>query len=461
MVNEPTRPFAFEHDVLQALGTPVAVVDAGGVVRWFNRAAEAMHGWDLSRDSGRRFSDLLPTLGDQGGRDIEAALRAGRHWSGTVVLTRSDGTTYPALLDCVPVHDGTGSFGAVVATSSDLTEIERMQRRFASGFEHSPHGRVFCDLDGVVTECNPVFAQIVGLDRAAVIGRRPDELTHVDDLDRRTPFEAMRDGSCPPVFATQKRYVRPDGTVRWVRVHTQLVTDHAERPEFFSGYVEDVTSLLESLAARESLERSYRDLFGQAVHSLGAALEVRDPYTAGHQHRVADLCSAIARQLGLTDDTVQGLAVCAEMHDIGKVATPAEILTKPGRLLDAEYEVVKLHAVTGHDILRGIEFPWPVARAVREHHERVDGSGYPDGLVGDAICLEARILTVADTVETIASHRPYQPARPVEVGLAIVSESAGRLYDPEVVSACVGVFGDGYSLPQHVAAWPVHTRRHA
>lgn len=451
-MNESTSPLSSEADILQALGTPVVVLDAGGAVRWFNRAAEDLHGWDLARDTGRPLSDLMPSIGSRGRDEIMVALTAGRSWSGKVLLTRSNGETYPALLNCVPVQSGTGVFAGLVATASDLTEIDRVQRRFSSGFEHSPYGRVFFDLDGRITHCNPAYARTLGLDEAAVVGRRPDEFTHFADLGDRTPFEAMRDGSHPPVFTAQKRYVHPDGSVRWVRVHAQLVTDHAGRPEFFSGHIEDVSPLLESLAARQSAERSYQELFDQVVRSLGAALEVRDPYTAGHQHRVAHLCGAIARQLGLPGDTTEGLVVSAEMHDIGKVATPAEILTKPGRLMHAEYGVIKLHAVTGHDILRGIAFPWPVARAVREHHERLDGSGYPDGLTGDDICLEARVLAVADTVETVASHRPYRAARSIEAALGIVVDGAGSLYDPSVVAACTRAFDGGYRLPRHLTS---------
>lgn len=440
-------------EVLQALATPVALADATGVVHWFNRAAEDLHGWNLSRDTGKGLTDLLPSP-DPVDLDLDTALGAPKGWSGRILLTRSTGKTYPALLNCVPVYGETGKFIGLVASSTDLTEDDAVRRRLSTGFEHAPYGWAFCDLDGTITDCNHAFAEIVGTDRDAVAGHRPDDFTYSEDLDRRTPFEAMRSGSHPPSFTTEKRFVRPDGTLRWVRVHVQLVSDHDGRPEFFSGQVEDITTLLESLKERHSFERSYRELFGQAVHSLGAALEVRDPYTAGHQHRVADLCVAIAQQLGMSAHAIEGLAVCAEMHDIGKVATPAEILTKPGRLLDAEFELIKLHSATGHAILQEIAFPWPVARAVREHHERLDGSGYPDGLAGDRICLEALVLAVADTVETVASHRPYRAARPLETALEIVADSAGTLFETEVVRACIAAFDRGYTLPHHTTSPP-------
>lgn len=452
-MDHPLSPITSERDVLQALGTPVAVIDTTRTVRWFNRAAGDAHGWVPSRDAGRPLAELIPTLGTSGVAEIAAALRAGRQWSGRALLPRADGTTYPALLTCVPLHDGTGTRVGLVATASDLTDVEQVERRFLSGYQHSPFGWAFYDLEGRITHCNARLGEILGVDPEAAVRRRPEDFSHPGDHGARVPFEAMRRGESDPTFTTAKRIVRADGSVRWVRVHAQLISDHAGRPEFFSGQIEDITELLASLAAAQSAERGYKELFGQAVRALGAALEARDPYTAGHQHRVADLCAAIARQLGMPADEAEGLAVCAEMHDIGKVAVPAEILTKPGRLHDVEYRLAQRHAVTGHGILEGIAFPWPVARAVREHHERLDGSGYPTGLVGDDICTEARILAVADTVETIASHRPYRQAKPVETALQIVADGAGTLFDPDIVAACTQSFADGYALPRHAGSW--------
>ncbi len=448
MTNPALHPFSSERELLQALGTPVVVVDARGVVHWFNRAAEDMHGWDLSRDAGRPFFDLVPSLGEEDTSQVRTALSGAGSWSGRVLLTRWDGRTYPALLNCVPVHGSTGELSGVVVTSSDLTEVEGAQRRLSSGFDSSPFGWMFCELDGTIADCNQSCADILGRERDDVLGRRPDDFTHPGDAGGSVPFGAMRSGSHPPVFRSQTRYVRPDGATRWVRVHARLVTDHLGQPDLFYVHLEDITALFEVAEAREAAERSYHELFDRAVHSLGAALEVRDAYTAGHQHRVAELCVAIAHRLGMSEDVTEGLAVCAEVHDIGKVATPAEILTKPGRLFDAEYDLIKLHSQTGSAILEEIPFPWPVARAVHEHHERLDGSGYPHGLAGDAICLEARVIAVADTVESVASRRPYRPARSLETALEIVAANAGTLYDSEIVDACTAEFDSGFTLPR-------------
>ena len=179
------------------------------------------------------------------------------------------------------------------------------------------------------------------------------------------------------------------------------------------------------------------------VQALSAAVESRDPYTLGHQQRVAALARAIAGELGMNGDKPRGLCVAAEVHDVGKIQVPIEILCRPGRLSEGELALVKQHAEAGYQILKGIAFPWPVARIVRQHHEKLDGSGYPLGLSGDDILPEARVLCVADVVEAMASDRPYRPALGVGAALEEITRHRGRLFDPAVVDACVRVFGRG------------------
>ena len=175
------------------------------------------------------------------------------------------------------------------------------------------------------------------------------------------------------------------------------------------------------------------------VQALSAVVESRDPYTLGHQRRVTTLARAIAEELGLEDERMRGLCVAAQVHDVGKIQIPIEILSRPGRLSAGEFALVKEHAEAGYQILKGIEFPWPVAQIVRQHHEKLDGSGYPLGLSADEIGVEARILCVADVVEAMASDRPYRPALGVEAALEEVKRHRGRLFDLAVVDACVCV----------------------
>lgn len=178
------------------------------------------------------------------------------------------------------------------------------------------------------------------------------------------------------------------------------------------------------------------------VRAISNIVELRDPYTAGHQARVADLAEAIAVQMGLPDQQVRTVQFASVMHDLGKINIPAEILSKPGRLNDIEYRLIKTHPQAGYDILKGISFPWPIAQIVLQHHERLNGSGYPLGLKGDAIMLEARILGVADVVEAMSSHRPYRPALGTESALAEIAKQRGVCFDPQAVDACLTLFRD-------------------
>jgi|GEM_PF-2338516 len=191
---------------------------------------------------------------------------------------------------------------------------------------------------------------------------------------------------------------------------------------------------------REQLLQQLKTNLDKTVQAMARALEARDPYTAGHQERVAKLATAMAREMELPTEQVEVVRIAASIHDLGKINIPAEILSKPGRLSPTEFELIKSHAQVGYELLKDIEFPWPIARIVRQHHERLDGSGYPDGAHGEAILPEAAILAVADVVEAMASHRPYRPALPLEQALAEIEEYAGIRYDPEAAKACLRLF---------------------
>ena len=178
-----------------------------------------------------------------------------------------------------------------------------------------------------------------------------------------------------------------------------------------------------------------------------SAVETRDPYTAGHQTRSADLSRAIATEMGLSKEKIDGIRMAGSIHDIGKLSIPAEILSRPSKLSELEFSLVKEHAQRGYEILKKVESPWPLAEMVYQHHERMDGSGYPRNLKGEEILMEARILAVADVVEAMASHRPYRPALGMQAALEEIAKNRDTLYDPEVVAACLRLInGKGFKL---------------
>ena len=178
------------------------------------------------------------------------------------------------------------------------------------------------------------------------------------------------------------------------------------------------------------------------ISALTMTVEYRDPYTAGHQQRVSDLASAIAKEIGFSKEKIMGIRMAGMLHDLGKIAIPIEILSKPGRLSKANFELIKKHSQVGYDILNTIKFPWPLSQIVLQHHERIDGSGYPNGLSGKEILIEAKILGVADVVEAMASSRPYRQALGIDKALEEISINKGKLYDVEAANVCLKIFKD-------------------
>jgi len=197
---------------------------------------------------------------------------------------------------------------------------------------------------------------------------------------------------------------------------------------------------------KRSLEKFTRALNG-TVKAMAMAVEIRDPYTAGHQRRAADLARTIAQEMNLAPERAEGVRLAGMIHDIGKISIPAEILSKPSLLSSIELSLIKIHPQVGYDILKEIDFPWPIAKTVLQHHERINGSGYPAGLKNDEIILEAKVLAVADVVEAIASHRPYRPAFGTKEATDEITREQGILYDPAVVKSCLRLFqGKEYSF---------------
>jgi response regulator RpfG family c-di-GMP phosphodiesterase len=237
---------------------------------------------------------------------------------------------------------------------------------------------------------------------------------------------------------------------------------YAEEKPFLIPYEQDLIDILaedlglwlERKRAEEELRQSYTKLqraLEGTVNVLVSAIEIRDPYTAGHQRGVTQLACAIASEMGLSEEQIEGIRMAGLIHDLGKINVPAEILSKPTQLTELEYGLIKMHPQIGHDVLKTIDFPWPVAQIVLQHHERIDGSGYPAGLSGKDILLEARILGVADVVEAMASHRPYRPSHGIDKALEEMSQNKGVLYDPDVVDACLKLFVEkGFKFEQEV-----------
>lgn len=311
----------------------------------------------------------------------------------------------------------------------------------------SPLGTLAIDLDGRILFWNKALEDISGWREEEVLGKSfeviaADHLDHYEELRRRTlKLEVIHS---LPMNARNK-----DGTNIIISYSAAPIVDYKSRIVGTMAVLCDITENMKLEAAlNDSLEKMAR-VVDETVSALSAAVEKRDPYTAGHQRRVAELACAIAGAMGsLGDDRIKGIRTAAMIHDIGKLYVPSELLTKPGQLTDIEFELVKTHSQAGYEILQGIEFPWPIAQIVQQHHERLDGSGYPLGLTGDEILLEAHIIAVADAVEAMSSYRPYRPGKGIEPALQEIINGRGRRYDSLVVDACMTLFRSGFVLSE-------------
>jgi PAS domain S-box-containing protein/putative nucleotidyltransferase with HDIG domain len=274
-------------------------------------------------------------------------------------------------------------------------------------------------------------------------GYRLDELRSMRLLDLSAEPEKTRKHIAQTLHSgTTTREVRThrckDGALLTIEASGTIFSWHEQK--LLLAVVRDYSKHLKAEnATRLHAEQMEHALMG-TIESISTMTELRDPYTAGHERRVGALAERIAVELGMSAEAAKSLRVIGLVHDIGKIATPAEILVRPGRLSAPEYALVQQHARQGFEILGKVEFPWPVALAVQQHHERMDGSGYPNGTKGNAIILEARIIAVADVVEAMASHRPYRPALGIGRALDEVEQNRGRLYDGTVADACLSLF---------------------
>ena len=277
-----------------------------------------------------------------------------------------------------------------------------------------------------------------------MLGIRSDTISHMKDWVRlihphdrkrtaKFAIEKAREGNH---YEVEYRMKLADGSWTWVR-NVISVELKQNKPVGLSGFMFDIN---DKMKTREALEKSREQLKASLIDTVIAvsrAVGARDPYTAGHQQRVSQLSRAIGQEMGLDAAQIDGLRMGATIHDIGKIYLPAEILSKPTKLTDVEYALIKSHTQVGYDILKDITFPWPVADIAHQHHERLDGSGYPQGLKGDEICLEARIVAVADVVEAMGSHRPYRAALGFDAALQEIEKYRGKWFDPAAVDACL------------------------
>jgi len=320
--------------------------------------------------------------------------------------------------------------------TTDITERKQAEGALRVknwAIESAINGMAMSDLAGSLSYVNPAFVRQWGYGSPAeILGRSVVEFWQMGDKASEVAAAVRAEGGWSGDLVAKRK----DGVVFDVHVSSSLVLDATGQPICMQASFEDIT---ERKQAQEALRLSLEG----TLSVLGHAAEMRDPYTAGHQRRVTALAVAIARELGCSDDDYNALRIAGLLHDIGKLGIPAEILSKPSQLSAIEFKLVREHSQTGYDILADVPFPGPVAEIVFQHHERLDGSGYPRGLAGEQILREARILAVADVVEAMASHRPYRAALGIDAALTEIRAGSGTRYDQQIADACVALFESG------------------
>jgi PAS domain S-box-containing protein len=346
------------------------------------------------------------------------------------------------------LRDETNKAIGIISLARDITvlkkaeeQLKQSEKRYRSIFENAQEGIYRSTPDGRIVIANQAMADMLGY-------KTPEELlTSVTDMSLQLYVHPAERAKIEKIIEEQgsarnyeTQFYRKDGSVIWVSL-----TMHADCDE--KGQIIHYDCINDDITKQKQVVEQIRKALGATVQAITVTVETRDPYTAGHQRRVSDLARAIATQMNMPSDQIEGIRMAAAIHDLGKISVPAEILSKPTKLTNIEFSLIKNHPQSGHDILKDIDFPWPVARIVLEHHERMDGSGYPNGLIGDDILLEARILAVADVVESMSSHRPYRPALGMEAALDEIEKNKGIFYDDTVVEACLRLFRDkGFQL---------------
>ena len=320
-------------------------------------------------------------------------------------------------------------------------KLKESEKKYKDLVEETPIGIINIEIIGKITYINKRLEKISGYSREEIVGKNvfklgifPDEMLKI--LKERLKVR-LKGGS-----TRQRREICfkcKDGKWMWIEITAKLIKKWGI-PASFRITVQNIN---ERKQAEQQIKQGYEKLqrtMDTTIYTISKIIETRDPYTAGHQNTVSQLAVAIAQEMKLSEDEIEGIRIAALVHDIGKINIPAEILSKPSKLNEMEFSLIRNHPKIGYDILRKIDFSWPVAQIVLQHHEKIDGSGYPQSLKGEKILLEAKIIGVADVVEAMSSHRPYRPALGIDKALEEISQNRGILYDPEVVDTCLKLF---------------------
>jgi PAS domain S-box-containing protein len=435
------------RDLYDFLPTPVYEMDFEANITSVNRAIyETFGGTEEDLKKGFKAWQLLSPEGiERSSKNIQRMLKGEQLEGSEFTLMRLDGSVFPAIILSSVVYRNdkpVGLRGVVV----DITERKRAEEklrgsdeRYKALFDGSLDLVYISDFDGNFIDANDAALDRLGYTREEILSLNFASLLSEDQLPLALKIlqEVREPGIQMGLMEFRLRH--KNGSEVFVETRGSTIMSNGT-PIAFQAIARDITERKQDQEKLSKTLVNLRKALGGIIQVVAATVETRDPYTAGHQRRTADLARAIAAEMGLTEDQQDGLLMAGIIHDLGKISIPAEILSKPTQLSEIEFKLIKAHSQIGYEILKNIDFPWPIAEIVLKHHERMDGSGYPQGLKGIEICLEAKILMVADVVEAMASYRPYRSALGIEAALEEIEKNMGVLYDSRVVEVCLRLF---------------------
>jgi PAS domain S-box-containing protein/putative nucleotidyltransferase with HDIG domain len=395
--------------------------DNSGKILYLNRSCKDIPGWN------KKIGDVIPTCIL---KHIKISAKSQLDKNFTIKFK-------PKTFSFALIHNKEQNYLSLygedisdkVLTQQELFESERI---YQSLFENSVDGIYQATISGHYITANPSLIRMLGYkNKEEILKLNIPKQVYLAAEDRPNANEREKP------FIRQLR--KKDGSTIWAEINSKVFYSHG-KPKYYQGIIRDITA---KVVADKHLKQSYdkiKKTLNDTIKTISNMVEARDPYTSGHQIKVANLCSVIAKKLGFNKERIKMIHTAALIHDVGKIAIPASILAKPSQLSDIEFSIVKTHSQIGYDIIKEIDFGYPVAEIVYQHHERENGSGYPKGLSNRDIMLEAKILAVADTVESMATDRPYRPALGIGRALKELELNSGILYESKVVNACIKIF---------------------
>lgn len=441
---------------LKSIGDAVVAADINESIDFLNPVAEALTEWTQEEALGKNLFEIFNVhwgepAGSKKAPELMSRLKeeAGFLSTDNVTLISRYGKETPIEVNTAPIKDEEGNMTGIVLVFRDITE--RKKAHDALRTSEANYRTIFNAVNDAIFVHDLETGHILDANQKAsdIFGFTIDEMrllnidTFCSDISPYTKEniskwfrKAVQEG--PQIFEWLVK--DKSNQLKWVEVSLKRAS---------IGGRDRLLAVMRDIRERKRLEKEkqaslekFQKILEETISSLASAVEIRDLYTAGHQRRVAQLACAIAREMNLPEEKIGGIRLAAAVHDIGKILIPSEILRKPGHLNPSEMTIIKTHPQVGYDILKSTEYPWPLAQIILQHHERLDGSGYPEGLTGDNILIEAKILAVADVIEAMTSNRAYRSALSLETALNEIAINSGKLYDPDAVEACVRLFNE-------------------